>query len=392
MSITQEQFDKITAAFEKFDQNDEIEVLDLTVGDKEITVSFPRDQVVYAADDFMKYLTELHDLDVSVKRVRSPLITQIPVFGFDFSLEHFLETHKLEYSSGEIVIKLVPNPLLIGIAAVKLGEYSKYSPPCSPYSAIEITYSEPSKRLNEIEEMKLIKSFLFEYSFLSGTAIEFYEIKDHYWDGYSDEDVEPKTVNISTLQGFTEGMELYTKALGTFDPEIRFLFYYKIIEYYSPISAKRQAYESLASKLDFIRISGAQNKDIESILSIAEQFRSAQSDKELAQALLANTVDIVDTFSILPENLQKSISKAANFNRAELSYTTAATTLQKINNILGSVLYSTRNSIVHAKSNYNSDGNECNIGDLPQLNEFLKATTYGIVSWYSRLPNYLKGV
>ena len=52
------------------------------------------------------------------------------------------------------------------------------------------------------------------------------------------------------------------------------------------------------------------------------------------------------------------------FNKAELGYETKAETVQQISNLLGTALYSIRNSIVHAKSNYKSDKNECPRNDL----------------------------
>jgi hypothetical protein len=391
MSITQEDLENITQAFEKFHPDYEIEVLDLAVGDEQVAISFPRDEeIIYKVEEFRKYVTEIHELDITTSRVRSSLISQYPIFGFDYSLDNFLENYQLKYNSDGITIKIISNPFFLGIAAVKLGEYSKYSPPCSPYSAVEVTYNSPEKKLNEQEELELIKSFLFEYSYLSGQGIDFYEIKDVFWDGYSEDEIEPSHLEVNTLPKFTEGMELFVKALGSFDHEIRFLFYYKIIEYYSPISAKRLAYETLAGKLDAVRIIGARSKDLESILAITEQFRTSQTDKELAQALITNTVDIVETFPKLPESIQKMIAKTAGFNKADLNYTTDQSTIQKINNVLGSILYSTRNSIVHAKSNYKSDGRECKTEDLPQLNAFLQLITYGIISWYNRLPNHVK--
>ena len=61
-----------------------------------------------------------------------------------------------------------------------------------------------------------------------------------------------------------------------------------------------------------------------------------------------------------------------------------------ISNFLGSVIYSTRNQIVHAKSNYVQDNYECPTQDLGQFNIFIKHACYASIKWYNRLPQHLK--
>lgn len=51
----------------------------------------------------------------------------------------------------------------------------------------------------------------------------------------------------------------------------------------------------------------------------------------------------------------------------------------KLNISLGKILYATRNSIVHAKSNYASTGKECPNKDIGALNEFMKKLCYAII-------------
>lgn len=53
---------------------------------------------------------------------------------------------------------------------------------------------------------------------------------------------------------------------------------------------------------------------------------------------------------------------------------------------IGSILYATRNSIVHAKSNYNATGKECIIEDLDQLNSFMAALCKCLIIWNGRQP------
>lgn len=53
--------------------------------------------------------------------------------------------------------------------------------------------------------------------------------------------------------------------------------------------------------------------------------------------------------------------------------------IAKLNISLGKILYATRNSIVHAKSNYTVTGKECPTKDIGTLNEFMKILSYAII-------------
>jgi hypothetical protein len=185
-------------------------------------------------------------------------------------------------------------------------------------------------------------------------------------------------------------MDLFRKALESSDEEIKFLYFYKIIEFYSPIAAKISAYEGLSKKLDTLKYKTASNKDLASIFSIADKFRVSQTDKELAQTVLVQAIDMVEHFAKLPNSIQRSISKSLHFSVEELNYKTKPETIQGIHTFVSNVLYSTRNSIVHAKSNYKSDSNECKPEDLQTLNSFLKETCYLIINWHCKLPHHLK--
>lgn len=185
-------------------------------------------------------------------------------------------------------------------------------------------------------------------------------------------------------------MDLFRKALRSTDEEISFLYFYKIIEYYSQIAARKDAYDNLLKKIDTLKYKSPTNSDLSAIFSIANNYRQSLSDKELAQTLLSKSINIVELFPKLPDNTKKRISKKLKFNLEELNYSSKRETLLSIVKCLGTILYSTRNSIVHAKSNYKSDLNECSPKDLPTLNEFLKEACYQIIIWSNRQPPHLK--
>jgi hypothetical protein len=105
---------------------------------------------------------------------------------------------------------------------------------------------------------------------------------------------------------------------------------------------------------------------------------------------LSNSVDIIDLYSNLPENVAKLICKNAKLNPKDINYNLSQEHIDSIFQQLGKILYSTRNNIVHAKSNYSKDGFECSEEDLSQLNLFLTKATYQIILWNDKLPKYSK--
>ena len=53
---------------------------------------------------------------------------------------------------------------------------------------------------------------------------------------------------------------------------------------------------------------------------------------------------------------------------------------------VANILYSTRNSIVHAKSNYEPKGNECKRDDLDTINHLMDSVVRQLIEWHSKLP------
>jgi hypothetical protein len=99
-------------------------------------------------------------------------------------------------------------------------------------------------------------------------------------------------------------------------------------------------------------------------------------------------LDLIDLFEYLPESIQKKIK--GQLKETKISYDLNEEKMTNAANMLGGIIYSTRNSIVHAKSNYATDNNECAMEDLNTLNNFLKHACYSTIKWYNRLPNHLK--
>ncbi|MEZ5017943.1 MAG: hypothetical protein R2800_12870 [Flavipsychrobacter sp.] len=391
MKPTKKDIENIEELFKKINPTDkyDIGIEDISTESESVHIFFPRDDIFISASILIKYIGE-YDINMSSERVESPRFTQMPVVCYEKPIEVLMSEINfcLEHKDG-YTVRLVENPFLIGVAATKLDLYDKYALPCSAYVAIEIEYQRAEIRLSESEEMKVLKSFLFELSHLCNVYIGFTSISDSgLFEDY--EEVEKKTVKIESITGYSEGMDLFRKALESSDDEIKFLYFYKIIEYYSVIASKLLAYDNLSKKVDSLRYKAANSKDLDAIFSIADNYKISQSDKELAKTILLQAIDIVSLLNYIPDEIEKRASKHIHHKVADLSYSSNKEILQKLTEYIGSVLYSTRNSIVHAKLNYRSDAKECSIDDLPLLNEFLKKACVSIIRWHDKLPPHIK--
>jgi len=88
------------------------------------------------------------------------------------------------------------------------------------------------------------------------------------------------------------------------------------------------------------------------------------------------------------ENLQtwtkKSLSKKYQFKNENIKYDLDISKQNQIKHGMSIILYATRNSIVHAKSNYTLTGEECITDDLEGLNVFISKLCYCLISWNNR--------
>ena len=122
---------------------------------------------------------------------------------------------------------------------------------------------------------------------------------------------------------------------------------------------------------------------LESIFKLTKQYEVSLKDKELANAVLNECIDIVSLFQFLPDKIQRTISKSCHFEVKKIT-TLSPTTIEAVKREVADILYATRNSIVHAKSNYIFTGKECPEEDLGQLNKFMINLCECLFIWNGR--------
>ena len=382
--MTKKDIKLIYDSFEKLHLDFNLEKFsdELDTDDTEVYLPFPKEEdLQMSVDELIPYLKEIDSIEIQdLNRVTTRTFTQRVITLSDYSRYLNVVGTETELESG-VIIRIVDSPFLIGLAATKAKEYSKYFPPCSSHIAVEIQYpKEAGRYFSYEEEENLIKSFFFDFAHSYNVGFEFstFEHQQDYID------IEEESFGLSgSMENYNLGIDLYIKANQAISEDLKFLSYYKIFEYFAPFYSKIEAYDAMRKKLDSSKANNLNADYIASIFELAKKYENSLRDKELIKSIINQSFDLIDIYDSLPERIRKKSLKVD-----KLEYNTSKDTIDKVINDLGNVLYSTRNSIVHAKSNYNQTGLECNSDELEQLNKFMHMACYSKIKWYNRLPQH----
>lgn len=359
---------------------------DVKIGDEDIFIIYPDDIIEepISVDDFLTYTNDLDNLvKIDDSTVRTGNIRQTILAVDSYYYDYLVPDISFQDNLLEMQIK--EDPVLIGLISSKEGIYNEdfgvY--PCSQYLAIELRYKSEERYTFE-EEDELITRFLYYIASKYDVSIDVgtYE----YWDDITGEKKpEDHQVNIDSLIPYSEAMTYYSNAICINDPDIQFHHLYKIIEHFSPVVSKKMAYERLNQKLDTLSVVSRDYHYLDSLLELAKKYEISLKDKELCKTILLECIDIEPLFGLLPETVQKGVSKRCSFNIEDLEKC-SSDDLSKIKADLGEIIYATRNRIVHAKSNWGGSEKACLGKDMVKLNEFMKALAQCLIVWNGRQP------
>lgn len=317
-------------------------------------------------------------------KLRRYYIVEISGSTRDFFPEESIDIHHT--AAPGITIGVVSNSIIVGLAATKIGEYnSDCWGTISPYYSVEIIYDSEERILSSDEERKLLLSFNFEAADNFGMIIRPSKIEVPVIETYCEE---MELYEIGSLEPYNEGMALFVSASQANDPELQFLGFYKVLEHFSPIAVNIEANELMRKKLDVPRNSFEDGDYIRSIFDLAKSMKNKFNDEDLIKATFNTCFDFIGLSSFLPASLISKIKKAVN--EKEINYSTDSQKIQTCCNMVGKIIYKTRNRVVHAKSNYQSAGDEISGADLSQLNIFMQRASSQAIRWYSRQPKHLK--
>lgn len=301
-----------------------------------------------------------------------------------------------DFELGEIRIN--ENAEILRFASMKLGAFhDEYGTFHQHYPVIQIEYMDKRNRLSIEDENQLILSYLFEISDSTGynISLDKFRIPNKELQAKIEEIIKKDdateegkaAIKLKPLINYNEGMDLFVSALQVNDESLKFLNFYKIIEYFAPIIIRLEGNSLLVSKLDNPKALNPDREFIDSIFDLVNSVKENQKDSELGKAVLKH-VDIIDLLSLLPEKILKHSKAIAQVK--DINYETPKEKLSIIISVLSTALYSTRNWVVHAKSNYQLTGNEFQKEELEQLNLFMRQLTARLIRWYDKLPKHHK--
>ena len=367
----------------------------------EISICFPDDydSEGYNVDELFFYIAELDSLkEIDKTTSRTKHIRQTIIDSKYKDWETFRDKLcRYSFKNDNYTVRVVRNPFLIGATNSKNGNYEeKFGIGCSnPYLALELKYDDDNL-LTDKEENELLEQITFYLTRVQGTAIyisevvDVYNVQDDYYDGDNeeeDDDEEEFIVKVSDLIGYGPILRLYRQAKMSEDKEIKFLQFYKIIEYISPLVAKLNAYDKLNKRLDLLASSSRDHQYLDSIFEVTRKYDMDVKDDYLAESVVKNCVDVIPLQEFIPKRIRKNkmsnkpIMQESDMKDEQLS------SLQKL---IARIIYATRNSIVHAKSNYESNGYEMEGDELDDGNVMMEKIALSIIQWNERQPDNCK--
>ena len=369
----------------------------------EIEVEFPDEpeSIYYSRDEFEAYMEEI---DTLVKVDNSTVHTmhfRQTIIECErsrwYAVSDNLRSYRFVDENYEVYV--IDNPFLIGLINSQNKNYDEDCGlfPCSSYLALELKYK-TDEVLEKKEEDALMERILYYLSQQLHCAV--YISKSCDADTISDEIYdcedapEEEKVEIKSLLSYTPLTRLYTRALEAVDNEIKFLYFYKIIEHISPVVAKLKAYKELNKRLDLLSTCKRDYKYLDSIFDICRKYDEDMKDEFLCASVIQECIDVVSLWACLPEgkanqyksNLKITIPKGATPSDKDFD----DGKLQSYKKQLARSLYSTRNSIVHAKSNYEANGTEFAPGEMLEANKIMEIIASTIIQWNERQADAYK--
>ena len=347
----------------------------------------------YPIEEFMDCMSDIETLvEIDKTTVRTNHIRQTIIDSRYKDWEMFREkisSYKFEGPDYRVTIKM--NPLLIGIINTKNGNYDEdYGVGCcGNYVVLELKY-DGDNRLSKEQEDDLLERITFYLTRELDAAINISEVinLDELGDYYLDEEeIVDTTVNVDSLVGNSQLIKLYKQAKSTEDSEIKFLQYYKILEYISPLVAKLNAYDKLNKRLDLLASSTRDYKYLDTIFSVTRKYDLDVKDDYLAESVIKTCMDVSPLWELIPERLQKQMKKTFLSGKSDICVDELKEEqLGSLQKQIAKMLYATRNSIVHAKSNYEPNGYELEGDELINGNRMMDVVALSVIQWNERQP------
>lgn len=298
---------------------------------------------------------------------------------FYSALEHIESQHNgafiIEDNNGEerVRCRIVGGFTAFGVMVALEGSYDKYFPPVLHEDVfVEIEFF---GGIVEIEKARqLFKSYVFELS--SSLSFDIAASPRPEFVPY-DEDAPIKTYvekfrPLLTGNGLSEPLELYIKAINSPSPDIAILYFTKIIEFVSQTVIRITLTEKIRSKLLSSRALDPDAEYIKELGQLYDDNKVYKKDRDAIKIAISTCCDVTELDFVIPQ----CVSSKWKF---QISNNNPDKALQE----LAYCVASTRNSIAHAKANYEQTGGEAPEEEFEQLSKCLKLCSQQAVRWYA---------
>jgi len=270
---------------------------------------------------------------------------------------------------------------VFSLHVVAAGLDHEYFPPVGSEEAfIEVNFPE---KLTEDQIAQFVQAYLFELSATVGCEFVVsprQEIEDAEADEYEGGLVRtPHRLRpLVTGKGIADLLTIYNRGVGTVDDELKILCFTKVIEFVAQTAIKRQSTETIHGKLMSSRAISPDAQFISELELLIEQQRVFKKDREAIRLTISLCCQATELSPTSPKFIKElSLPDLAS----DVKLQTAAL------NKFSDVLYSTRNSIAHAKSNYVPTGDECPSEALHQLATCSRRAAEQAIRWFASIPD-----
>ncbi|MEI2580009.1 hypothetical protein [Scytonema sp. PRP1] len=241
---------------------------------------------------------------------------------------------------------------------------------------VELKFEQP---ISESIEKDILQAYLFELSSTLGIDFEVFPFFDND-DIWVDED-ELKTYNTSHIlrplllgRNMSDVLELYNQAIASIDPHVQILYFTKVIEYVSQTVIKMQFNDAVRAKLLSPRALQPDANFISELEKVIEKQQSRRKDREAIKETVLTCCEASELAKVAPPFLKKLKAISSNSNEEQISQALRA---------FSASLYSTRNSIAHAKANYIPTNDECPERELLAFSNCAKLAAQQVIRWYN---------
>lgn len=307
-------------------------------------------------------------------------------YKFDSMLNDYNKVliNKVKYMNYDIICSIKRKDTLFTMFIAKTGEFDKYRPCWSEDEYfIEIKVS-GNKKLEKNELEEIYQSYLFEIN----TTYKFGlvarprpEVIEDYDETEEEQECEYKLRPLMFGNGVKNVIRMYNRIEDNqFNYDFSIQEYTKIIEYVSQTVIRQEIIEEANKKLYSPK---ALKPDANYIKELEDMFighkNKYATDRNAIKATIRKCCDVTQ----LIEHAPKCLNKINTINeRLSKAKSKKEEIINELYDLLSDVISDTRNSISHAKANYNPTGKECPENEKQDYIEMLKLISVQVIRWF----------